>query len=268
MLRRSTFPGSLRALAAAVTVVVSLVPALAQDSAATLLVQVGQVSMLKDGNQIALSVGKSIQPNQIVLTGPGAYAKFQVADGSTFEVFEKSQVTFREKGGGFKELLNVYIGRVKVYIEHIFGPNPTSVTSPTALISVRGTVFDVVVENEDGDTLVSVDEGAVQVRHRLLPGNEPLLKPGDSITVFRNQPLLGQQINRGGGAQKVLAAARKALLDLIYMHPGGVGGVGAPAPGGGGSGGAQGDKGKNTGGAGKPPGGAPTPPAPPGGGGD
>ena len=267
MLRRSTFSGSLRALAAAATVAVSLVPALAQDTAATLLVQVGQVSMLKDGNQIALAVGQSIQPNQMVVTGPGAYAKFQVADGSTFEVFEKSQVTFREKGGGFKELLNVYLGRVKVYIQHIFGPNPTSVSSPTAIISVRGTVFDVVVENDDGDTLVSVDEGAVQVRHRLIPGNEPLLKPGDSITVFRNQPLLGLQINKGGGVQKALAMARKAMLDLIYMHPGGVGGAGAPVPGGAGSGGAQGDKGKNTGGAGKPPG-APTPPAPPGGGGD
>ncbi len=202
----------MRALLAAATAVVSLVPASAQAPAATILVQVGQVSLLKDGNQVALMVGQGILANQVVVTGEGAYAKFRVeADGSSFEVFEKSQVTFHDKGGSFKDLLNVWIGHVKVYIQHLYGPNPTSVTSPTAVISVRGTVFDVMVENEDGDTMVSVDEGAVQVRHRLLPGVEPLLKPGDSITVFRNQPLLGQQINKGGAAQRVLAAARQGL---------------------------------------------------------
>lgn len=268
----------MRALLAAATAVVSLVPASAQTPAATILVQVGQVSLLKDGNQVALMVGQGILANQVVVTGEGAYAKFRVeADGSSFEVFEKSQVTFHDKGGSFKDLLNVWIGHVKVYIQHLYGPNPTSVTSPTAVISVRGTVFDVVVENEDGDTMVSVDEGAVQVRHRLLPGVEPLLKPGDSITVFRNQPLLGQQINKGGAAQRVLAAARKALWDYINMHPGGVGGSGGPIPGGApgtGTGGAQGDKGKSGGGSGTggttsgapvPPA-APPPPAPPGGG--
>jgi hypothetical protein len=235
--------------------------------------------LVKDGNQVALSVGQGIQVNQVIVTGVGAYARFHVADGSEFEVFEKSQVTFRESGGSWKDLLNVWIGHVKVYVQHILGPNPTSVTSPTAVISVRGTVFDVVVENDDGDTVVSVDEGKVQVRHLLIPGREPLLMPGESIHVFRNQPLIAQQIDKGGVMQKALALVRKAVMDYVYTRPGGVGGPGpiggAPgggAPGGGvpgGGGGAQGDKGKPGNGAPTPPGApAPPPPPPPGGGGN
>ena len=221
MYRRSTLAQSVRALLVAAMAVVSLPPALAQQPAATLLVQVGQVSLLKDGNQIALFVGQGIRANQEVLTGPASYARFRVADGTEFEVFENSHVTFREKGASAIELLNVWIGRVKVYVQHIFGPNPTSVSSPTAIISVRGTVFDVVVENDDGDTVVSVEEGKVQVRHRLIPGKEPLLLPGESVRIIHNEPIAMQQIDKGGVMQKVLAQTRKALVDLIYMHPGG-----------------------------------------------
>lgn len=269
MLRHFTLTRATRALLAAATVAVSLVPAFAQETAATLLVQVGQVSMLKDGNQVALYVGQAIRANQMVVTGEGAYARFRVADGSEFEVFEKSQVTFHDKGGSWKDLLNVWIGHVKVYVQHLYGPNPTSVTSPTAVISVRGTVFDVMVENDEGDTTVVVDEGKVQVHHRLIPGVDPLLLPGQSVTVIHNQPLIAQQIDKGGAVQKVLAIARKALYDYIYTRPGGVGGSGSPIPGGApgapGAGGAQGDKGKS-GTAGAPPA-APAPPPPPPGGG-
>jgi|SRR5271157_490716 len=262
MLRRSTLSRIVRALLTAATLVVSLAPAWAQQPAATLLVQNGQVSVLKDGNQMALSIGQSIKANQIVVTGEGSYAKFQVADGSIFEVFEKSQVTFHDRGGSWKDLLNVWIGHVKVYIQHLYGPNPTSVTSPTAVISVRGTVFDVVVEDDDGTTLVSVDEGLVQVRNTTVPGNEPLLKPGESVKVFRNQPLLGQLVDKGGAAQKALRAVQQAVYDYLMHRPGGVGGIGGSVPGGapGAGTGPQGDKGK-------PGGGAPGAPAPPPGGG-
>ena len=39
-------------------------------------------------------------------------------------------------------------------------------TSPTAVISVRGTVFDVVVQDDDGTTFVTVDEGEVGGQER------------------------------------------------------------------------------------------------------
>jgi len=253
MYRRSTLSRIVRALLTAAVLAVCVVPALAQPTAATVLEQIGQVSLLKDGNQVALFVGQGIKRDQVIVTGPGSYAKFRVSDGTEFEVFEKSQITFREQGGSWKDLLNIWIGHVKVYVQHLLGPNPTDVTSPTAVISVRGTVFDVLVENEDGDTIVSVDEGAVAIRHRLLPnGVVPVLKPGESYHIYHNQPLIGQQINKGGGMQKVFQQIQKAVIDYIRMRPGGVGG--SPVPGGGpAGGGAQGDKSKNGGaGAGNP----------------
>jgi hypothetical protein len=276
MLRRFRLSRTIHALLTAATVVLFIAPAMGQQTAATLLVQVGQVSLLKDGNPLALSVGQAIRADQVVVTGDNSYAKFQVADGSIFEVFEKSQVTFRDKGGSWKDLLNVWIGHVKVYIQHLYGPNPTSVTSPTAVISVRGTIFDVVVEDEDGTTLVSVDEGLVMVRNTTAPGHEPLLKQGESVRVFRNQPLLGSLVNRGGGVQKALQVIEKAVYDYLLHRPGGVGGAG-PVGGAPGTtaGGAQGDKSKTGTGAGTPSGtttappppAAPAPPPPPGSGG-
>ena len=73
--------------------------------------------------------------------------------------FQNTEVTFR-KTYGIGDLLNVWMGKVKVYIQHLPGiPNPNNVTTPTALISVRGTIFDVDVQDVDGTTFVAVDEG-------------------------------------------------------------------------------------------------------------
>ena len=52
---------------------------------------------------------------------------------------------------------------------------------------MRGTVFDVVVEDADGTTFVSCDEGLVQIRNVTAPGREPLLHPGESKWIFRGQ---------------------------------------------------------------------------------
>ncbi len=106
----------------------------------------------------------------MVVTGPDSYAKFHLADGSSFEVFENSKVQFREDYPAWTHLLNVIIGHVKVFIDHSKGPNTNSVTTPTAVISVRGTVFDIVVEDDDGTTLVTLDEGWVHVRNSTAPG--------------------------------------------------------------------------------------------------
>ena len=112
----------------------------------------------------------------MIVTGSDGYAKFQVADGSTFEIFPDSQVMFRNSMG-VGELLNVMIGKIKVWIQHAPGiPNPNSVATPTALISVRGTVFIVDVKDTDGTTDVDVDEGIVDVRNLRMGGQVRLIQ--------------------------------------------------------------------------------------------
>jgi hypothetical protein len=251
-----------RPLLMAAALVVSLASLQAQDTAAKALVINGGVSVLRDGGPWALFEGNTVRPKQIVKTGADGYARFQVSDGSTFEVFPNSQVMFRDNPPSWKDLLDVVIGRVKVYIQHLNGiPNPNNVSSPTAVISVRGTVFEVVVEDEDGTTFVSVDEGLVAVRSKAPAGGEVLLQPTESIRVFKNQPL-AQRMDKSGIARAVARAIQDAARVALQQRQIGGGGVGTPPTTSTGTG-AQGDKGKGGTTAPAPP--SAPPPPPPGG---
>jgi hypothetical protein len=224
------------------------------DGAAKVVTLNGQVSILRDNSPWALNLGDSVKPRQIIITGTDGYALLQVADGSTFEVFPNSQVIFRDNPGNWKDLLEVFLGRVKVHIQKIGGqPNYNKVRTPTAVISVRGTVFDVTVEEEDA-TLVLVEEGVVTVRHALIPSGEKTLNAGEWIRVFKNQPLIAKSVDRSGVVRAALRAATDAIYEAIY-HSSRV-----PTSGGGTTaGGGQTDKGPNGNGNG----GAPPPPPPP-----
>ena len=255
---------------AAVFLLAAIAPCLfAQDGAAKVETMTGQVSVLHDSSPWALHLGDAVQPRQVIITGSDGYALLRVADGSTFEVFPNARVVFRNTQGNWSDLLEVFLGRVKVHIQKIGGlPNPNKVRTPTAVVSVRGTIFDVVVEDEDATTLVSVEEGQVGVRHSLLPPfQDRLINPGESIRVFRNQPLAANTIDKTGVAHGVLRAAADAMYQIMYRTTHGVGGVptgGGPSGGGTGSGGSgggtgTGEKGPNGNGNG----GAPPPPPPP-----
>lgn len=243
-----TVSRGIRVLLAATGFVVCLAQAQVPDHTAKVIVQYGQVSVLSDQSERALFQGDLIRPQQLIMAGPDGYAKFQVSDGSTFEVFAKSQVMFRDHVGDWQQLLNLIIGHVKVYIQHLNGlPNYNKVSSPTALISVRGTAFEVVVEDDEGTTFVSVDEGVVGVRNETAAGGEVSLLPGDSIRVIRNQPLITGGIAKGAIMQNVLRAVEQAVYQVVYprtgggmgLPRGGVGGVPTPT--------GNGDKGKGGG---------------------
>ncbi len=224
------------------------------SAAATVEVLTGQVSVLRDSQAWALQTGSEVKPQQIIVTGPDGYARFRVSDGSTFEVFPNSRVTFRNTPGDWKDLIEMWLGRVKVHIEKLGGqPNHNRVRTPTAIISVRGTTFDVAVEEAD-TTLVVVDEGMVEVRHALKGGEPKLLNTNEWIRVYKNSPLAQKTIDRGSIIHSAMRAAADAIYTSIYRNPGG-----STVPsGGGGGGGLPGDHG-----GGKDP----KPPKPPSGGG-
>lgn len=198
--------------------------------AAKVISQTGQVSVIKDTQPWALSVGDSVQIRDLILTGPDGHALLQVSDGSTFEVFPNSRVVFRKNPPNWKDLLDVLVGRVRVHIEH-FGnvPNPNRVLTPTAVISVRGTTFDITVDDDDENTLVEVEDGQVEVQHALLPrGNSKLLSPGESLRVYRNEPIAAQGIDKGNLARIILRSMANAAITMATRMPGsGGGGVGS-----------------------------------------
>jgi opacity protein-like surface antigen len=274
MFRRLTFMQTTRTLLTAALLFVCLAPLQAQrltQPVAKVVDFSGQVSVMDSsvGPQSPLSTGLVVKQTQWIVTGPDGWAKFQYTDGSTFEVFPKSKVLFQEHPADWEHLLNIWIGHVKVWIQHAPGvPNYKNVNTPTAVISVRGTVFSVDVQDED-TTVVSVEEGIVDVRNSTaLTGNIPRLTAGQSVTVIRNVPLAVNRIDKNGVFAKIIRAGEDAMYQVIMNRriggvPGGSGPVGT-------SGGAQGDKTKTGNGTPTPPS-APTPPpappAPPGGGG-
>ena len=198
----------------------------------------GQVSVLRDSQPWALQAGDEVGPQQVILTGPDGYALFQVSDGSTFEVYPNSRLVFRNNPGNWGDLLDLLIGRIKVSIQKWSGqPNPNSVRTPTAVISVRGTIFEVAVEDDDATTFVRVEEGSVAVRHLLKPGEPKVLNPGEWLRVYKNYPLANK---RGPERDSVIRTALRVLTDtletIIYRtgrSPGGVPTPGGGTPGGG-----------------------------------
>ncbi len=213
----------------------------------------GDVSVLRDSQRWALSQGDTIQMQQVVVSGADGHAMFQVSDGSTFEVFPYSTVVFRNNPPSWRELIDIIAGKIKVHIEHWGGlPNPQRVRTPTAVISVRGTVFDVVVDEDDATTDVAVEEGTVVVRHLLVPGNEKTLHSGESLRIYRNLPIARSRIDKGAVFERLVRGLNDAMT-MVMMNPTtGRGGLGTPVPGAG--------SGNTKGGTVGPP---PPPPPPP-----
>src|SRR5215472_2675000 len=121
--------------AIAVVLAVCAVSAFAQDNGAAQVITLnGQVSVLRDSSPWALNIGDSVRPQQIIITGSDGYAVLKVSDGSTFEVFPNSRVVFRNTPGNWKDLLELFLGRVKVHIQKFGGqPNYNKVRTPTAV---------------------------------------------------------------------------------------------------------------------------------------
>ncbi|MCC7173727.1 MAG: FecR domain-containing protein [Bryobacterales bacterium] len=208
---------ALVALTGAVCLAQVDVPQLGTSSPAKVVSLAGQVSTFHDGQPWALAAGDQVRVGQIIESGPDGYAIFEISDGSTFEVFPNSRVVFRKTPGNLKDLLDVFIGRVKVHIQKWGGqPNFNRVFTPTAVISVRGTTFFVEVEDEDATTLVLVDEGLVEVQHAQHPGPPKLLHTGEWLRVYRNVPLASARIAK----DSALRAAFRVLADTLYTAVG------------------------------------------------
>jgi hypothetical protein len=246
-----------RAMCLVATAALFAAVALAQtNGAAKVVVMSGQVTVLRGNGTWALNEGDLIQPQQTIRTGPDGTAVFRVEDGSTFDVYPNSQVIFRASRGDWSALVDLYLGRIKVKIEHLGGvPNHNTVRTPTAVIAVRGTVFDVDVSDTDETTQVLCEEGRVEVFHLTQPGsNSRVLNPGESVTVFKNQPLAKRSVDHGAVMQKVFRAASDAVNQILLNRA--TGGT----PGGSGSGAATGGPSGDKGNAPPPTGGGAPPP--------
>jgi hypothetical protein len=231
--RLSTANLSLLLAASAGLCLAQMPPSDSGNFAAKVVTSTGQVSVLRDSQPWALSIGDQVQVKELILTGPDGHALFQVSDGSTFEVYPNSRLVFRKNPPNWKDLIDVLVGRVRVHIEHWGNiPNPNRVVTPTAVISVRGTTFDVTVDDDDENTLIEVEEGLVEVQHALLPrGNPKLLSTGETLRVYKSEPLEARLIDKGTIARQVLRSVMDAVTTVALRTR--TSGVGVSGGGGG-----------------------------------
>ncbi len=209
------------------------------EAAAKVVSMTGQVSVLRDSEPWALNVGDLVQSQQVILTGPDGYAKLQTSDGSTFEVYPSSNIIFRKNPGNLRDLLDLFVGRVKVHIQRLGGePNPNRIMTPTAVISVRGTTFDVSINDDDETTIVSVEEGSVEVRHALKPGPAKIVNAGESLHVYKDEPLAKSMIDKNELFHRIVRGLGDAAYRIAISPPGHIG-LPIPTSPGGGSGDTQ-----------------------------
>ena len=115
---------------------------------------------IKDGAWQPAKVGMVLHELDELRTAKGAYAQTLLDDkGKTgkLEVKENSHLRFHTMtwdatSGDKNTMVDVALGKVKVYAEKLRGKSKFEVNTPTAVLGIRGTIFEVKVWEEKGKT--------------------------------------------------------------------------------------------------------------------
>ena len=231
---RSTAPLPLVGLLAALTLSMgSVSPARAQfltAEAATVVTATGRVSVIRNETLWALFPDQSVRVGETVVTEEDGFAELLIGDGSQFLVFPNSRVVFRRNPGSLRDLVDVFVGRVKFHIQRLTGGEPRyRIFTPTAVISVRGTSFDVDVDPNE-TTLIAVEDGIVGVTHRLLPSNSEItVGAGESLVVYRDAPLAQAGVNKVK-AVRIASDVARTVASIWSRLGGRTSSGGGPAP--------------------------------------
>jgi|SRR5918912_137661 hypothetical protein len=143
----------------------------------------GQAALIK----IEYRVNDELLAGDVVKTDRGGRLVLGLLDGSQAIIGEKTVVEIADLSKSPRTIFNVLRGKTRVKIEKVGGrPNPYRVNTPTTVIAVRGTLFDVIVSGKE--TEVFVHEGEVAVSNLVLPDAMVILSPGQMTRVQQTQP--------------------------------------------------------------------------------
>ena len=121
-------------------------------------------------------------------TGDGRLLLVLRADESEILVQPHTRLVVRKPAPGIWNVLDVLVGRIRAYIrKRTGGAPPFQMGTPSAVIAVRGTRFDVEV-NGRGVCEVDVFDGLVEVAASGIAGSSVLVRPGFSTRVGRGTP--------------------------------------------------------------------------------
>jgi len=143
----------------------------------------GQAVLVK----ITYRVNDELLAGDVIKTHRGGRLVLGLTDGSQAIVSENTTVEITDLSLSPRTIFNLLRGKTRIKIEKVGGrPNPYRVNTPTAVIAVRGTLFDVFVTEKE--TQVFVHEGEVAVSSLAMPQAPVILSPGERTRVQSSQP--------------------------------------------------------------------------------
>ncbi len=137
-------------------------------------------TLVPPGQPVRASKGQLAHGGDQISTGLFSYALIASEHyGARFEIFASTDLTLSRGTPGV--ILSLQRGRLRAAFDKITGNEPRVVSTPGALLAVRGTQYDVAVDSA-GRTTLDVVEGIVEVRSPLNP--QPLLIHAGERSVF------------------------------------------------------------------------------------
>lgn len=143
----------------------------------------GKVSIQLPSQSFAAPVrGELLPPDTTVSTDEGRLL-LKLSDGSDVLVRPHTRLLLKQPEASGWKYFQIMIGRVRTQIQKRMGGSPAfQIGTPSAVISVRGTKFDVEVDRR-GFTEVDVDEGVVELEAVTGRGTSVMITAGFSSRV-------------------------------------------------------------------------------------
>lgn len=133
--------------------------------------------------KVAYKVNDELRTGDTIITGRSGRLVLGLSDGSQAMIAPQTTVVIKDLSQSPRALFNVIRGKTRIHIEKLGGqPNPYRVNTPTAVIAVRGTRFDVLVEEKE--TQVFLHEGEVAVTNLAHPNQPVILSAGQMTKVL------------------------------------------------------------------------------------
>ncbi|MGE4220845.1 MAG: FecR domain-containing protein, partial [Alphaproteobacteria bacterium] len=191
----------------------------------------GEVKVVRaDGTTVVLQPGDPIFQGDTIVTGTGGAVGVLFVDKTTMGLGEDARMVIDElvfdpatKLGS--QLFSLVQGTFVIASGEIgkLSPDSVEIRTPVATIGIRGTKFGVSVDSQSGETMVSIFEGAVEVRNS--HGFAELRESCESVFVSSQYDPIGtifaidevQKIHIFGKALRF--APHQPRLDIENLHP-------------------------------------------------
>ena len=149
----------------------------------------GQVELRRQPNdqpqiqKISFKIEDRLKAGDTIVTGRNGRLVLALSDGSQAIIAPKTMVVIEDLSHSPRTLFNILRGKTRIHIEKLGGqPNPYRVNTPTAVIAVRGTIFDVLVD--EAETQVFLHEGEVAITNLKSPNQPVILSAGQMTRVL------------------------------------------------------------------------------------